>query len=158
MKCPCKSEQELSSCCEPFLLKRQSPATAEQLMRSRYTAYTQGAIDYLIETTHLTERKKLRREDFENSCKEIEWLGLEILEIQRGSAADDNGTVTFIAKARNIKTGFIQKLHECSSFEKEAGQWKYITGFTPQEANSVKLGRNAPCPCSSRKKYKQCCL
>ncbi|WMX16952.1 SEC-C metal-binding domain-containing protein [Aureispira sp. CCB-E] len=29
---------------------------------------------------------------------------------------------------------------------------------TPKVNNTPKIGRNAPCPCSSGKKYKKCCL
>jgi len=40
--------------------------------------------------------------------------------------------------------------HECIDFVKDALA-------TPPPAHSTKISRNGPCPCGSRKKYKQCC-
>ena len=158
MKCPCGSGEPFSSCCNPFILGERTPNTAEQLMRSRYTAYTQAATAYLIETTCPTQRKHIQQENLEHSCKDTDWISLEVLETQKGTATDQTGTVTFIAKARDKKTGFVQTIHECSSFEKKDGAWVYTTGFTPKATKEEKSGRNAPCPCGSGKKYKQCCL
>ncbi|MBK5938172.1 hypothetical protein CCR96_02550 [Halochromatium roseum] len=42
MPCPCGSGHTLADCCEPFLAGTTMPATAEALMRSRYTAFTQA--------------------------------------------------------------------------------------------------------------------
>ena len=51
MKCPCSSGKEFAECCEPILTQAKKAATAEELMRSRYTAYATGnAVSY----THLT--------------------------------------------------------------------------------------------------------
>ncbi len=50
MHCPCKSEKEYAQCCEPFIIGNQLPNTPEQLMCSRYTAYTQANIDYIVAT------------------------------------------------------------------------------------------------------------
>lgn len=38
--CPCQSGKPYTECCQPFHLKTAFPETAEQLMRSRYAAYT----------------------------------------------------------------------------------------------------------------------
>ena len=45
--CPCCSQREFESCCAPFLNGEASAPTAETLMRSRYTAYVRGNIDYI---------------------------------------------------------------------------------------------------------------
>lgn len=37
--CPCQSGHHYADCCGKFHLKQAFPETAEQLMRSRYTAY-----------------------------------------------------------------------------------------------------------------------
>ncbi|NEX16830.1 MAG: hypothetical protein C1943_09425 [Halochromatium sp.] len=50
--CPCGSGKTLADCCGPFLDGTSAPATAEALMRSRYTAFTQSAVDYLRTTWH----------------------------------------------------------------------------------------------------------
>jgi SEC-C motif-containing protein len=50
-------------------------------------------------------------------------------------------------------------MHEKASFIKEDGQWFYVDGdiIKAPQARSEKIGRNAPCPCGSGKKYKKCC-
>ncbi|MDR1126989.1 MAG: SEC-C domain-containing protein, partial [Treponema sp.] len=50
MDCPCGSGKQYTDCCEPFILGVQKPLTAEALMRSRYTAYTVHAVDYIVST------------------------------------------------------------------------------------------------------------
>ena len=48
--CPCGSRKKYQYCCEKYLLSKAFPETAEQLMKSRYTAFCQGNIEYLIAT------------------------------------------------------------------------------------------------------------
>lgn len=49
--CPCQSGKSYTDCCQPFHLHQMIPDSAEKLMRSRYTAYTQVNIPYIVETT-----------------------------------------------------------------------------------------------------------
>ena len=48
--CPCLSGMSYESCCEPLHREKQRAATAEQLMRSRYSAFALAEVDYLIAT------------------------------------------------------------------------------------------------------------
>ncbi|MDR3146171.1 MAG: SEC-C domain-containing protein, partial [Treponema sp.] len=48
--CPCNSGSPYAECCEPYLRGIEKPPTAEALMRSRYSAYAEHAVDYIIET------------------------------------------------------------------------------------------------------------
>jgi SEC-C motif-containing protein len=50
MKCPCSSGKDFASCCEPILTRKQKAKTAEQLMRSRYTAYATGNVDWIVDS------------------------------------------------------------------------------------------------------------
>ena len=50
MKCPCASAKDYAVCCEPIIQQKQKAATAEQLMRSRYSAYALGHIDWIIDS------------------------------------------------------------------------------------------------------------
>jgi SEC-C motif-containing protein len=45
--CPCQSEKSYKDCCKPFVDEQALPQTPEQLMRSRYTAYSQAHIAYI---------------------------------------------------------------------------------------------------------------
>lgn len=118
--CPCDGNKQHSNCCEPFLLHNKTPQTAEQLMRSRYSAYVIGEIDYLINTTHLSTRKNHQRKDIENWSKETNWLGLEIIQ-------STVSIIEFIAKFEG-KNNSIETHHEKSRFVQEDGQWFYLDG------------------------------
>jgi len=49
--CPCGSEAAFADCCDKYLSGRAKPATAEALMRARYSAFVKGKVDF-IERTH----------------------------------------------------------------------------------------------------------
>ncbi|HIE71337.1 MAG TPA: hypothetical protein EYP98_14860, partial [Planctomycetes bacterium] len=50
MNCPCTSGQQFAECCEPIIKQEQVSTTAEQLMRSRYSAYALGHVDWIIDS------------------------------------------------------------------------------------------------------------
>ena len=62
--CPCGLQSPYADCCGPLVRGTGYADTAEDLMRSRYTAYTQRNWDYLIQTTHSSERSGKNRESF----------------------------------------------------------------------------------------------
>ena len=55
--CYCGSSDTFENCCEIYIKGIQKPATAEALMRSRYSAFATGEADYLVATTHSSSRK-----------------------------------------------------------------------------------------------------
>ena len=121
--CPCGSRYPHGLCCGPFLSGEAEPQTAEALMRSRYTAYIQANIDYLIETYAARKRNRLRPDKMRHSIKSTRWIGLEIISILDGRAEHNTGEVEF--KARFIFDGRVQELHERSRFIREEGLWRY---------------------------------
>jgi SEC-C motif-containing protein len=153
--CPCGSGDELDGCCG-LLLDGVPAPTALALMRSRYTAYVRGAIDYLIETQDPSTRAGLDRAAIARWSRETEWLGLEIVDTARGGAADDEGIVEFIARGRSHGAAFAQR--ERSRFRRRDGVWYYVDGTQVREParTTVTVGRNDPCPCGSGMKYKRC--
>jgi SEC-C motif-containing protein len=68
------------TCCEPLLNGNKIAATAIDLMRSRYSAYVLQHIDYLIATTHRSERDNYSREELLNWASSNTWLQLEIID------------------------------------------------------------------------------
>lgn len=136
---------------------REVPKTAEDMMKSRYAAYTVGAIDYIMETHDPATREGISKEETEEWAKSSEWLGLEILSTVAGTEEDEQGIVEF--KATFKEDGEEQVHHEKSAFVKKDGKW-YYHGWLPLQGTIVKekkIGRNDPCPCGSGKKYKKCC-
>jgi SEC-C motif-containing protein len=115
--CPCGGPS-LEACCGRFLSKENSPVTAEELMRSRYTAYVVADEDYLKASWHASTRPAESVVD-----ASIKWLALDLRNAQE---EDDEATVEFVARCRVSGRG--HRLHETSHFVREAGQWFYVDG------------------------------
>lgn len=91
-------------------------------MRSRYTAYVRVSVDYLIDTTHPSQRRHYSRKEIRKWAQQSEWLRLEIL----WSASD---TVEF--KAYHKDRGALKVHHERSTFQKVDDRWYYVEGIQP---------------------------
>ena len=129
--CPCRSEEQdpprYAACCQPWhdgLAEGRHAATPEALMRSRYSAYALGLVDYLLATWYPATAPG----DLE--LPPMKWLGLEV---RRAEMAGDAGVVEFVARCR-APGGKAQRLHEISRFLREQGRWYYIDGQAPAEA------------------------
>ena len=171
-KCPCGSSLSFEKCCNPYLSGQAVPETAEQLMRSRYTAYTVGNIDYIRTTLAPESQHDFDAANTKKWAKQSKWLGLKI-HTASGGVSDKKGTVEFTATYKE-KTETLEH-HEVSKFRKdETGRWLFLSGdaHTHKEGeghnhhhakpetvvrDSPKIGRNDSCPCGSQKKYKKCC-
>ncbi len=122
--CPCGSETEYADCCGRFLESGRVPETAEQLMRSRFSAYWLKRIDYIVETTHPNGRTPGFREEVAESVVQVKWTGLQVLSTRHGQAADKIGKVEFTADYEY--DGKTQTHHERSRFRRYEGKWKYF--------------------------------
>ena len=87
-------------------------------MRSRYTAYVRGAIDYLIETHDPATRAGLDRGGIAAWSRETKWRGLEIV------ATEGDDIVEFIARGVTRGRPFAQR--ERSRFRRVDGAWRYL--------------------------------
>lgn len=148
--CLCGSGQAFGACCGPLLSGVHPAATPEALMRSRYSAFVLADADYLITTWH----PRTRPDDLDLR-DQPHWQRLEV--IGAGQAADgQSGWVQFAAHYHGPAGGGC--LRERSRFLLEQGRWLYLDGTQPPAAQSMpRPGRNAPCPCGSGRKFKQCC-
>jgi SEC-C motif-containing protein len=155
--CPCSSGRNVDACCGPILAG--TPAlTAEALMRSRYTAFVRGDIEY-IDRTHAPEKRDtMERSATKRTFNAVEWVRLEILQTACGGLSDDTGMVEFATHFRQNGAAMIHR--ERSNFRRDDGLWVYVDGDFPEDAAATqiaKVGRNTPCPCGSGKKFKKCC-
>lgn len=126
MTCPCGSNKPFAFCCEPAIEGHKPAKTAEALMRSRYTAFALGAVDYLINTTAEEHRNPDDAELISEQIKVTTWTGLKIVSTENGGSGDDQGTVEFIARFEtDDQTG---ELCETSNFRKENNHWYYVDG------------------------------
>ena len=159
MKCPCTSGREFAECCEPIIQQRQKATTAEQLMRSRYSAYALGHTDWIIESQSPDGRQFVDRRATEEWSKRATWHRMEILEVKDGGPEDAEGFVDF--KAHYTIAGEDIVHHEVASFRRVDDTWYFVDGVEvkprPFKRLEKKVGPNDPCPCGSGKKHKKCC-
>lgn len=124
--CPCGASDVEAACCGLYLEGSLPAPTALALMRSRYTAFVRGAIDYLIETHDASTRNAADRAAITTWSRDTSWLGLEIVATERGGETDDDGIVEFIARGVTNGAPFMQR--ERSRFRRIDGRWYYLDG------------------------------
>lgn len=120
--CPCGSGLLYERCCEPYLNGTSHPATAEELMCSRYTAHVLRKEAYLLDSWHSSTRPQ----QIEFLTERVKWIGLKIISTRAGLANDVRGRVEFLARYKI--NGKACRLHETSHFIKEQGRWFYVDG------------------------------
>lgn len=116
--CPCGSGKGFDACCGRFIVRGDLPQNAEQLMRSRYSAFALGDLNWI----RLTWAREKCPEDvsFEPTVK---WIGLDVKAFHEVDAS--HATVEFVARGRNGASGAF-RMHAVSRFEKRDGRWFYV--------------------------------
>lgn len=123
--CPCGSDRAYAECCGPLHAGTAQAATAEALMRSRYSAFVRADTAYLLASWHPTTRPDSL--DLEEAAA-TRWLGLDV---RRHVPVDaDHATVEFVARWK-VGGAPAVRLHELSRFVREAGRWYYVDGSFP---------------------------
>lgn len=152
--CPCGSTEPYQKCCGLYHETFTAP-TAENLMRSRYSAFCLANINYIEKTMCGAAMQKFDKAAAEKWAKAVYWLGLKIIKIGNDSDDEHKGYVEFIASF--MEKNHIKHIHECSEFKKINGQWFYVDGIKPENSpRSIKIAQNGLCPCNSGKKFKSC--
>ncbi len=124
ISCPCGSNIKYINCCEIAHKDIKKVKTAEQLMRSRYVAFTMANVGYLMSSHHSSTRPSKKKKSIEKWAKSVNWIRLEVLETKHGNEDDNKGTVTF--NAFYFENGKVEVIHENSAFIKENGNWMYL--------------------------------
>lgn len=154
--CPCGSKKTYPECCEPYHCHVNAP-TALALMRSRYSAFCLNKIDYIDITMRDMARTDFDAHDTQTWSASVYWLGLEIINTTDDPNDKHHAFVEFIA--RFMRKDSLQCIHERSEFKIIDGHWYYVAGSKPtqsQNTKPIKIAKNAPCPCKSLKKFKNC--
>jgi SEC-C motif-containing protein len=121
LPCPCQSGLAYAHCCGRLHAGAAAPS-ALALMRSRYSAYVRGDVDYLRASWHATTRPAELALDAPGA---VRWLGLEVKRHVEHDA--DHALVEFVARYR-VGGGRAVRLHETSRFVREDGRWYYVDG------------------------------
>ena len=157
--CPCGSGLTYEECCHPLIRGECAASTAEQLMRSRYSAYVEKEIPYLRTSLHPDHRKDYDEKSSREWAESAEWHSLRIIETVGGGPDEDEGEVEFVVAFS--QRGVRQEHHERSRFARKGGKWYFVSGEEVRQKPVVraapKVGRNEPCACGSGKKHKKCC-
>lgn len=114
-RCPCGTGQPYALCCGRLHSGQANAATAEALMRSRYSAFVVGDRDYLLASWHASTRPA------RVTVGHTRWTGLDVLSAQ-GGLFDVEGTVEFAAHHHG------GVLRERSRFVREDNRWWYVDG------------------------------
>ena len=125
--CPCLSGQTYQDCCGLLHQGKQTAVTAEQLMRSRYSAFVMQHSNYLQTTLHPSLRHPDDIVNLQQTMQTTQWLGLTIVEhSQDGDYMKDHGFVDRMAY------GFIWMVSSCHP----SNLAEMITAFVAVEKNS----------------------
>ncbi len=126
--CPCWSGFLPDKCCGLFLTGNEIPQKAEDLMRSRYSAFVTGNLAYLVKTTYPDLVTSDFERDLNRTLEKITWDKLEVLSTNQGQAIHKNGKVEF--KAYFHTDNFVTSVHhELSTFKRLNGLWYYHSGI-----------------------------
>lgn len=124
--CPCGLQQTYQQCCELIISGQRAATTCQELMRSRYVAFTMANVDYLMRSHHSKTRLIKERQRIRQWARSVQWMGLVILNTQSGEAADNAGYVEF--RALYMEEGQMREIHEKSLFQRENQLWVYVSG------------------------------
>lgn len=118
--CYCGSDKSFESCCNLYISGVEKAPTALALMKSRYSAYVAHQADYLMATTHSSQRKQYSREEILKWATSNQWQKLDII-------ASTENTVEFKAYFKD-ENNIDQVHYEFSTFKKENDCWFYVDG------------------------------
>lgn len=152
--CPCASGQAYEICCGP-VIAGQPAASAEALMRSRYTAFVTKQLDHILASQSAAISVDFDRPAIEQMAAACQWHSLQVINSREQG---DRGEVEFVLNFA-IEGQLLQQA-ERSAFQRIDGRWQYVGGEVKpavQPLRRNKLGRNDPCPCGSGRKVKKCC-
>jgi len=126
--CPCHSGKRYGACCRDLHRRVRLAGDPEELMRSRYAAFSIGLGEYLVDT--LSAGHPDREQPPLEHARELaaahltqRFLGLRILHTEQ---AGDEGRVLF--HARIFVRGRDRSFVELSTFVREASEWRYASG------------------------------
>ena len=118
MNCPCNPNKLYKDCCKKAHKDITTVNSAEQLMRSRYSAFVLANIKYLHKSHHSSTRlSKKEYKELEKWTKSVKWNNLEVVN-------SSENMIEF--KASFIENGSFDLIHESSIFCKENNYWVYL--------------------------------
>ena len=126
--CPCGRNNNLyKDCCFLVHSNIHNALTAEDLMRSRYSAFVLCKGEYLLQSHSKQFRDTSTIENTMRWSKSITWKHLEIISSENGLQSDSEGTIEF--KAYFKEKNKLKCIHENSLFIREDTHWVYLNAL-----------------------------
>lgn len=165
MLCPCQhhlqniEKKAFEDCCQPIINNEKKALTAEELMRSRYSAYATKNAPYILKTYSKASATNQSLEDIQQWADNCQWVNLII----HSPSHDESNEVEF--SAYYIENKQLCMIKEKSLFIKEnrlngnidESHWVYHDGQILQNEVCENIKRNDLCFCQKGKKFKACC-
>jgi len=114
--CHCDTTLDFAACCEPYLNGDAEAPTPVALMRSRYSAFVTGNLEYLKYTWHPDDCPA------DLTLEPTQWIGLKILDHGEYEPSR-SGWVHFVARYK--VDGKAHRMEERSLFSANRGRWYY---------------------------------
>ncbi len=119
--------------------------------------------DHLLSMDHLKEGIGLRGYGQKNPLNEYKREGFELFGVMIETVKSQ--TVSNLMRVRVVRDDDVERMEEERRRRQEQEQLRLNKGAAGESASAAqpvrregeKIGRNAPCPCGSGKKYKRCC-
>jgi uncharacterized protein YchJ len=135
--CPCCSGRPYGECCLP-ILDGAPAATAEALVRARYTAFAVRRLD-LVSESHAPEiRDDFNRAEAERLAEECEWKGLRI---QKATEEGDQAEIEFVMEIRRREKPSRCKTMPFYPYREEKNQAEFLK---PREGWECDVSEAAP--------------
>jgi SEC-C motif-containing protein len=119
--CRCCSGKQYQDCCAPIINDPKQATDAEQLMRSRYTAFTQDNMSHIKSTMTGNALKEYQSDKKSSLSEKRKWVGLVI---HSSKTLKKKGYVDFTATF--YRDGIKLNIREQSVFKKIEDRWFYV--------------------------------
>lgn len=175
--CPCHINPSLTTssnmpaykdCCQPYHNDSHkaygiTANSAEQLMRTRYSAFVLVKVDYIVKTTLPAQQALLGVKAIEAWAKETDWAGLEIVQHtpklgKRHAQVEFKAYYNVVNNTADNLTEQMQAHHELSAFVKVTDKVnKHDRWYFLDPTVTMTVTQKQPCICGSGEKFKRCC-
>ncbi len=122
--CPCGSGSTYENCCQPLINGARQAETAEQLMRSRYSAYVKVETDYILETTHPEHRQNFDPEGTRQWLKNLSGMAWKSFPPKKG------GLLTLLGRWNSLPA-FVRGVRERPITSWQSSKRMLDGGFLP---------------------------
>lgn len=176
--CFCGSNGDFSSCCQPFINKKMQVQTAEQLMRSRFSAYALGNAQYIYDTYAKSSQAAQSVKDINDWSESCVWIALkiyptadrlneaseqyvefsafyitdhtlcELREKSRFILEENITAITVINRGIKEESTLNTQLNNTLLNTPPLKQWRYINGNIIAHSELASIKRNELCPCN----------